>query len=359
MRTFLVALAFSISGPALAQATQEEGHVHGEPPDWKGTAAGAVGEAKAHAGQDAPETPAARRSGSTGHSSGAGHGRENSKAAEPAQEPGPTPSPPSPSRHAGHQSVEDSSSPPVAGPPPAALTGPEHAADFRFDPRAMRIARLRMYEGHGAIRTHKIMIDQLEWKGGDDPDAYAWEGQAWFGGDIDKLWFKTRGEGDFDGRLERAEFQALWSHAFDPWFDLQLGVRHDFRSGPDRTYAAIGVHGLAPFWIELDAAAFVSNKGQLLARIEAQHDVRLTRKLILQPLAQFDLAANDDHEQRIGAGLSSLELALRLRYEIEPEFAPYLGVAYERAFGRTAAFRRAGAQDAEGVRALAGVTFWF
>lgn len=331
MRYLLVALALTASSPALAQSTSGHEHMHGH---------------GVKAGREAP--PAKSGGAADSHT---GHGS-------------PDPQPPAPpavssSPHAGHQAMEDRTGPPIAGPPPAALAGPEHAADLRFDPQEMRAARLGMRQDHGAVRAHKVMIDHLEWQGGDGPDAYAWEAQAWFGGDIDKLWLKTSGEGEFGDRLERAELQALWSRAIDPWFDFQTGVRHDFRRGADRTYATLGVHGLAPYWIELDAAAFVSDRGKLSARIEAQHDMRLTERLILQPLVQFDLAAQDDREQRVGAGLSSIEAALRLRYEIRPEIAPYLGVEYERAFGRTAAFQRADGQDVEAVRLLGGVRFWF
>jgi copper resistance protein B len=109
------------------------------------------------------------------------------------------------------------------------------------------------------MKTYQVLIDQLEAKFRNGRDGYAWDAQASHGGDINKLWLKTEGEGAFGEAVEGAEVQALWSRAIDPWFDLQLGVRHDFRPDPERTHLVVGVQGLAPYWFEVDTAAFVSN----------------------------------------------------------------------------------------------------
>jgi copper resistance protein B len=249
--------------------------------------------------------------------------------------------------------------PPVAPPPPGAFSGPKHAADLVYGDGPMADARAEMREMHGSLETYKVLIDQLEAKIRDGRDGYAWDGQAWYGGDIDKIWLKTEGEGAFGETVERAEVQALWSRAIDPWFDLQAGVRYDFRPDPERAYLVLGVQGLAPYWFEVDGAAFVSNKGDVSARVEAEYDLRLTRKLILQPRLELDLALQDIPEIDIGSGLSSGELGARLRYEIRPEFAPYIGVEYERAFGGTRDFRRAAGEDAGGWSLLLGLRTWF
>jgi copper resistance protein B len=223
----------------------------------------------------------------------------------------------------------------------------------------MAAAREGLRVEHGEMRTSKLLIDQLEAKIRDGRDGYAWDGQAWYGGDIDKLWVKTEGEGEFGHGLEKAEVQALWSRGIDPWFDVQAGVRYDFRPGPERAYLALGVQGLAPYWFEIDAAAFVSNKGDVSARVEAEYDLRFTQKLILQPRMEGDLALQDVPELGIGSGLSSGEIGARLRYEIRPEFAPYVGIEYERAFGDTARFRRAAGEDRGGFSFLVGLRTWF
>ena len=261
--------------------------------------------------------------------------------------------------HAGHGMAAEQAAPPIAPPPAAALAGPAHAADLVFGAEQMAEARAEMHEEHGSIETYKLLVDQLEARIRRGRDGYAWDGQAWYGGDINKLWLKSEGEGEFGHGVEKAEVQALWSRAIDPWFDFQAGVRYDFRPDPERGYLVAGVQGLAPYWFEIDAAAFISNKGDVSARFEAEYDLRLTQKLILQPRVEFDLALQDVPEIGIGSGLSTGELGARLRYEIRPEFAPYIGVEYERAFGETGRFRRAGGEDRGGFSLLVGLRTWF
>lgn len=254
---------------------------------------------------------------------------------------------------------EESPAPPVAPPPPGALSGPAHAADAVFGPKAMAEAREELRAEHGSIETHKILIDQLEARIGNGRDGYFLNAEAWYGGDINKLWLKTEIEGDFGRKPEQAEVQALYSRAIDPWWNLQAGVRYDLRPNPERAYLVLGIEGLAPYWFEVDAAAFVSHKGDVSARFEVENDQRLTQKLVLQPRIELDLAAQDVPEIGVGSGLSTAELGLRLRYEVKREFAPYVGVAYERAFGNTADFRRAASDKAGGWNFLVGVRAWF
>jgi len=267
--------------------------------------------------------------------------------------------------HAGHSMPARGALPPLAPPPPEALTGPEHAADTVWDPAAMARARKAgLIDMHGRFRGAMVMADRLEARVRDGHDGYVWDAQGWWGGDYDKLWLKTEGHGAFGDALERAEFQALWSHAVAPFFDLQTGVRYDIRphsgrTGPDRAHAVLGVQGLAPYWFEVDAALFLSEKGDLTARLEAEHDMRLTNRLILQPRAEVDLAAQDVPELGIGAGLSALEAGVRLRYEVVPEFAPYVGVEYQRLFGDTRDLARARDEDTGGWALVLGVRAWF
>jgi copper resistance protein B len=250
--------------------------------------------------------------------------------------------------------------PPIAPPPPAALSGPENAADALWDPKLMADKRAaELIDMHGGMTASKVLLDRLEYRAQDGRDGYAWDGEAWYGGDYDRLWLKTEGEGAFGDALEEAEVQALYSRAIDPWFNLQAGVRYDIRPKPDRAHLVVGIQGLAPYWFEVDGALFLSDEGDLTARFEAEYDQRITNRLILQPRVELDLAAQDLPEIGIGAGLSSLEAGLRLRYEIVPEFAPYAGVQYERRFGHTADFARAAGEDAGGWAFLAGLRSWF
>lgn len=218
---------------------------------------------------------------------------------------------------------------------------------------------MQMMREQGGQSLYQVMFNLAEYQARQGRDGYRWDGEAWFGGDIHRLTIKTEGEGAFREGVETAEIQALYSRAIGPYFNLQAGVRHDFQPSPTRTYATIGIEGLAPYWFEVEAAAFLSNKGDLLGRLEGYYDQRLTQRLVLQPRVELNLAAQDVPENRIGAGLVDAELGLRLRYEITRQFAPYVGISYEAKTGRTADFARADGQDPATTSFVAGVRLWF
>lgn len=241
-----------------------------------------------------------------------------------------------------------------APPPPA-----DHYADRQFPTGEMARARAQMMREQGGRTFSQIMFDLAEVQARAGRDGYHWDGEAWIGGDIDRLWLKSEGEGAFGDRLERAEIQALYSRAIGPYFNLQAGVRHDFGPGPNRSYATIGFEGLAPYWFEVEGALFLSDKGDLLGRLEGYYDQRITQRLILQPRVEFNLSAQDVPENRIGAGLTDAELGLRLRYEVTRRFAPYVGVSHEAKAGRTADFARADGEDPATTSLVAGLRLWF
>lgn len=245
------------------------------------------------------------------------------------------------------------------GAAPAPSPPADKAADRVYGAAKMERARDILRLEHGGARLSKTMVDLFEVRPDSGPNAYAWEGEFRYGGDINRFVLKSEGEGEFEHGLEEAEVQALYSRAVGPYFDLQAGVRQDFQPRPRRTYATVGFEGLAPYWFEVEGALFLSNKGDLSARLEGAYDLRLTQRLILEPRAEVNLAAQDVPELGVGSGMSDAEVGLRLRYEIRREFAPYVGVNYERKFGDTADFARAAGEDVEDVRLVLGLRAWF
>ena len=259
------------------------------------------------------------------------------------------------------------------GPPPAPMPpagGPEipntpppppptdHAADHYYDPGAMAAARAELRQEHGGVFQSMVMVNLAEYQTGPGGGGYRWDGEARFGGDINRLVVKTEGDGNGRSALGAAEVQGLYAHAVDPYFDVQAGVRQDFGSGR-RTYVTAGVEGLLPYLFDVQAAVFLSTRGELQGRVEGTYDLRLTQRLILQPRAELNFAAQDTPETRTGSGISNAELGLRLRYEIRREFAPYIGMSYDRKVGKTAAFARARGEDVEGATFVAGIRTWF
>lgn len=247
---------------------------------------------------------------------------------------------------------------PLLPPPPEAGSGPARAAVAIWGEEAMIEARRELVrETDGGLRFW-FQGDRLEYRAREGADGYLWDIQGYYGGDIDKFWFKSEGEGSFGEPVEGAEVQALWSRAIAPFFDFQAGVRQDL-TGPERTHAVIGIQGLMPYRFEVDAAAFVSTKGDVTARIEGELDQRITQRLILQPRAELALSAQDIPELGIGAGLDRIEAGLRLRYEFAREFAPYVGVSQEWRIGDSADYARAAGEDPSVTNYVVGVRFWF
>jgi len=230
-------------------------------------------------------------------------------------------------------------------------------ADRYWDPAAMAAAREAEMHPPKPVYS-KLIFDLAEYQAREGRDGYHWEGEAWLG-DWNRFVVKSRGEGTVGAGIDQAEFQALYSRALDPWWNLQAGVRQDVGPGPNRTWATVGVEGRARYQFEVTAAAFLSDKGQLAARLEGAFDQRITQRLILQPRAEFELAAQDMPDQRIGAGLSTAEFGLRLRYQIRPELSPYVGVNWTWAAGRTADYARADGKDIRERAVVAGMRVWF
>jgi copper resistance protein B len=247
--------------------------------------------------------------------------------------------------------------------PPGDATAPAPPGDWYADriyPKSdMEHSRHEMMKENGAQTIAFISFNLAEYQARKGHDGFRWDGEAWYGGDINRLTLKSEGEGVFGEGIEGAEVQALYSRAIGPYFNAQAGIRQDLGPGPDRTYATVGFEGLAPYWFEVEGALFLSNKGDLLARLEGYYDQRITQKVILQPMAELNFALQDVPETGVGSGLSDLELGLRLRYEVVKEFAPYVGVEWARKVGDTARFARASGEDANGVSFVMGVRAWF
>ena len=242
---------------------------------------------------------------------------------------------------------------------PAPAPSTTLAASRYYGEAAMSDANRDLRREHGGMTYYQVLFNLAEYQARKGGDGYRWDGEAWIGGDINRLTLKSEGEGTFGKPLEAAEVQALYSRALDPYWNLQAGVRYDFKPNPSRTYATVGIEGLAPYWFDVEGALFLSDKGDVLGRAEAWYDERVTQFFVLQPRVEANFAAQDVRRDGIGSGLTDLELGLRLRYEKSREYAPYIGVSWERQFGDTARFTRARGDDTGGFSFVAGVRTWF
>ncbi|RAI55243.1 copper resistance protein B [Roseicella frigidaeris] len=227
-------------------------------------------------------------------------------------------------------------------------------------------------ETHGIDAEHPplyfgaVLFDQNEVRSnGRGTPIYAWEGLAYYGTDYHRLWINTRGETNRErGGLERAELQVLYSRLLGYYWDIQAGVRHDFRLNPSegtppRTYGVFGLQGLAPGFFEVQLQGFVGGDGVFLARASASYDLLITNRLILQPEAELNFSTGWDRDALIAPGIYRTEVGVRLRYEITREFAPYIGYSHESFNGGSAGLNRRLGQQPSQSTVVAGIRLFF
>lgn len=203
-----------------------------------------------------------------------------------------------------------------------------------------------------------VRIDQLEKRDASSGKPLVWDIQGWAGYDLQKIVFKTEGE-RVNSETEQAELQVLYSQAIAPYWDIQAGIRHDFYPQPTQDWAVIGVQGIAPYFFEIDASFFWGESGQTGVRIEAEYELLFTQQWILSPEIELNFYGKDDEERGLGSGFANMEAGLRLRYEIRREFAPYVGINWEKQFGNTADLSRSEGEDTDDVQFVLGIRGWF
>lgn len=260
------------------------------------------------------------------------------------------------SHHHGHDMAEMPEMKKKEAPTPAAES-PVHAAPTEAEMAAAfpDLAGMNMQDHMGSSHFATMLLDRLEAQDADEGAALAWEAKASYGSELNRLWLSSEGEHE-DGRTAHLDTRLFGSHAFARWWEVTAGLRQQGGEGPDRTYAGVGIQGLAPYFFELDASLWLGEGGQSIASLETEYEILLSNRLILQPRLEVNAYGQDDEAKGIGAGLSDAEFGLRLRYEIRREFAPYLGVAWSRKFGATADMADGEVSD---FRVLAGLRFWF
>jgi copper resistance protein B len=258
--------------------------------------------------------------------------------------------------HAGHAHPASGAPAPPPAQPPGEL--PPFIPPVTDADREAAFAEVGDH-AHSADRIYSfVLVDQLEWQAGDGTRTVNLDSHGWVGWDRDRLWFRVEGDGGTKS-LHAGHAHALYGRQVSRWWDVVVGVRQDVRPGPAQTWAAFGVQGLAPYWFDVEATAYIGATGRTQARFKAEYDLRFTNRLVLQPLVQVDVAGTADPAREIGAGLSETETGVRLRYEIRRELAPYIGVTWNRAWGKTADFARAGGERVDGGRLVTGVRLWF
>ncbi len=212
------------------------------------------------------------------------------------------------------------------------------------------------------------LFDVLEYRprtdGGNSSNDYRWDIEGWYGGDYNRMWFKSEGQRDSAFKADYdVDFQLLYGQFIRKYYDFQIGPRvetQSFRRGNvTRGFATIGIQGLVPYNYEVEAAIFIDQNGKVSGRLSLTKDLLLTQRLILQGRFETNVAIQRVEKFTTGSGLNNLEFGVRLRYEIRREFAPYIGISLDRSIGETATLVRQEGGDPYQVRFVAGVRMWF
>ena len=264
--------------------------------------------------------------------------------------------------HAGHQPPPSTS--PAAGDAPHVHPGAESDVTTRpsFIPpitdadRKAAFPDVAGHAVHDAALTYFVLLDRLEWQRGDS-NGVTFDSGGWLGGNRNRLWF--RAEGDFGPGGGDGDAHVFYGRQVSRWWDLVAGVRQDVGAGPNRTWAAVGLQGLAPYWFEVEATLYLGTSGRTQARVEVEYELLVTNRVILQPRLELQVAGRSDPSQGIGAGLNTTDAGLRLRYEIKRELAPYVGIDWTTRWGQTADFATAAGERRSEARVVTGLRLWF
>ena len=207
--------------------------------------------------------------------------------------------------------------------------------------------------------TFKADRFEHQWREKDE-QLLLWDVIGWVGNDYNKLFVESEGEYSLDhDQVEEAEVELLYGRTIAKFWDLQAGVRHDFEPSPSRSFLALGVQGLAPLWFEVDASGYVSEDGDVSAMLEAEYELLLTQRLALAPRLEAGFSAQDVPEYETWQGITDITLGCRLMYHFQREFAPYIGVSWNRKLGETGHNVDKDGGDVDSAAIVAGVRFWF
>jgi len=245
----------------------------------------------------------------------------------------------------------------------------------RGDNRAAELLSQSMLEAHmkglpppveDSMIHSLLLFELLEYRANSSgPETLEWDFAGWIGGDYNRLWIKTEGALDLaGGNRGSGDLQLLYGRIIAPFWDFQIGVRGQQTlgagfGGNSRTYAVIGVQGLAPYLFGFEPALYISDRGEVSAQLTASFDLLLTQRLVLQPRFEGAVSLQGDDRFGTGKGVNDIELGLRLRYEIRREFAPYIGVSWGRAFGETARIVRGEGEEEDVLSFVAGLRLWY
>jgi copper resistance protein B len=203
-----------------------------------------------------------------------------------------------------------------------------------------------------------FMVDQLETRETHGEDTVAWDVGFSVGKDLNEFQFKNEGE-KHGGVTETSQIRAIYSRAIAPYWNINAGVRHDVRPDPERNWLEVGFSGLAPYFVETELSLFVGRSGRSGLRAEFEKEYMITRKWVMVPEIELEFYGHNDEDTEVGSGLSHTEVGIRFQYEVKREFAPYVGINWEKSWGKTADYHREEGDEISDTQVVLGIRAWF
>ena len=184
---------------------------------------------------------------------------------------------------------------------------------------------------HGG-QVYQQTIFESKWLRNEDGEGILKsEFETRIGTDENKVFIKIHAD---QAESQQAEYDAkmLYSRMLSDFWDVQAGLRYlnnqNREVDQEQVGAVVGIHGLAPYFFESDAYLFVGQDQQVSFTLETERDVLLTQKLIFKPYLDVNVIFSDDSSYAKKSGLSTAQLGLETRYEINKKVMPFVDVAY-------------------------------
>lgn len=186
-----------------------------------------------------------------------------------------------------------------------------------------------------------------------------YELKLWYGNDYHRLYLNTSGEITPDD-LEQASTSVMWWRPFSTYWNTTLGIKQDYvADSADQTWLGGGISGLAPYWFDIETTLYGSTEGNSQLEFNASYDLNISQKWVLQPHIELLAYGKTSTEHRYGAGLAEVNTSVRLRYEITPQLAPYIGFEHEQFVGKTATLYKNHGDNSRSRNILLGLRFWY
>ena len=202
-----------------------------------------------------------------------------------------------------------------------------------------------------------VKVDELEGHRQSGGSGLAWHVAVGGGTDLDQVWLETEGERT-GGSTDEHEISLYYRRALTPFWNLHAGWRGDRGHGAGRDWLLVGLRGDAPFHIDTGLDLYVGDNDRAALEVELEKVFRVTRRWLFVPGFEATFHSRDDAAAATGSGLSRIEAAVRLGYELTPRLVPYAGLVWEKNQGNTARYLRDEGRRTEAGRIVLGVRFW-